>query len=88
VAENIPGDEMPMFRDINPFRETQATPRALAERIDVYSLNAVGLRLYKSHVGQATIASREIVRDLVRDAASAVEGHKFRVGTPHAAASK
>jgi UvrD-like helicase C-terminal domain len=57
-------------------RLLSSEPR-LAERIDVYSLNAVGLRLYKSHVGQTTIASREIVRDLVRDAASAVEGHKF-----------
>ena len=28
----------------------------LAERIDVYSLNAIGLRLYKAHVGPATIA--------------------------------
>lgn len=32
----------------------------LAERIDVHSLTAIGLRLYKAHVGQATIAIREI----------------------------
>ncbi len=49
----------------------------LAERIDVHSLNAIGLRLYKAHVGQATIASREIVRELVKAAANAVSGHKF-----------
>jgi superfamily I DNA/RNA helicase len=49
----------------------------LAERIDVHSLNAIGLRLYKANVGQATIASREIIRKLVREAASAVGGHKF-----------
>ena len=49
----------------------------LAERIDVHSLNAIGLRLYKSHVGQATIASREVVRELLQEAASAVDGHKF-----------
>jgi len=49
----------------------------LAERIDVYSLNTIGLRLYKAQVGQATIASREIVRELVREAAEAVCGHKF-----------
>jgi hypothetical protein len=30
----------------------------LAERIDVHSLNAIGLRLYKAHIGPATIASR------------------------------
>jgi mRNA-degrading endonuclease RelE of RelBE toxin-antitoxin system len=49
----------------------------LAERIDVHSLNAIGLRLYKAHVGQATIASREVVGELLTDAASAVGGHKF-----------
>ena len=50
----------------------------LAERIDVYSLNAIGLRLYKAHVGQATIASREVLRELIEEAAGAVGGHKFR----------
>ena len=49
----------------------------LGERIDVHSLNAIGLRLHKAHVGQATIASREIMRELVQYAASAVSGHKF-----------
>jgi mRNA-degrading endonuclease RelE of RelBE toxin-antitoxin system len=49
----------------------------LAERIDVHSLNAIGLRLHKSHVGPASIASREIVRELLTEAASAVDGHKF-----------
>ncbi len=49
----------------------------LAERIDVYSLNAIGLRLYKAHVGAATIVSPEIMRELVQKAASAVGGHKF-----------
>jgi mRNA-degrading endonuclease RelE of RelBE toxin-antitoxin system len=49
----------------------------LWERIDVHSLDAIGLRLYKTHVGQATIASGEIVRELVQEAASAVGGHKF-----------
>jgi mRNA-degrading endonuclease RelE of RelBE toxin-antitoxin system len=49
----------------------------LAERVDVHSLNAVGLRLYKAHVGPATIASREIVDELVREAAAAVGDHTF-----------
>jgi superfamily I DNA/RNA helicase len=49
----------------------------LGERIDVHSLDAIGLRLYKTHVGQATIASGETVRELVQEAASAVGGHKF-----------
>src|SRR5439155_7467930 len=49
----------------------------LAERIDVYSINAIGLRLYKAHVGQASIADRKVVRELMQEAASAVGGHKF-----------
>lgn len=49
----------------------------LAERIDVHSLNAIGLRLYKAHVGQATVVSREVLRELIKEAASAVGGHKF-----------
>src|SRR6266481_4341816 len=49
----------------------------LAERIDVYSLNAIGLRLYKAHIGPATIADRKVVSDLIRDAADAVGSHKF-----------
>jgi mRNA-degrading endonuclease RelE of RelBE toxin-antitoxin system len=57
-------------------RLLSSEPR-LAERIDVYSLNAIGLRLYKAHIGPATIASDDIVRELVREAASAVGNHKF-----------
>ena len=49
----------------------------LAERIDVYSLDAIGLRLYKSHCGPITLASREAVQRLNREAAAAVGGHKF-----------
>jgi hypothetical protein len=49
----------------------------LAERIDVYSLNAIGLRLYKAHIGAATIAARQVVNDLILEAAKAVDGHKF-----------
>jgi mRNA-degrading endonuclease RelE of RelBE toxin-antitoxin system len=49
----------------------------LAERIDVYSLNAIGLRLYKAHNKDVTIASREVVRELLKSAASVVGGHKF-----------
>ena len=49
----------------------------LAERIDVHSLNALGLRLYKSHCGPANLASREVVRELLGEASKAVGGHKF-----------
>ncbi len=49
----------------------------LTERIDVYSLDVIGVRLYKAHVGPATIASDDIVRGLMREAASAVSDHRF-----------
>ena len=49
----------------------------LAERIDVYALNAIGLRLYKSPVGQAAIANRDVLRGLLKEAANTVDGHKF-----------
>jgi len=49
----------------------------LAERIDVHSINAIGLRLYKAHVGQATIAGGDILREVIKDAANSVAGHKF-----------
>ncbi len=54
--------------------------RNAPERIllgEVDSLDAIGLRLHKAHVGRATIADRETVRDLVREAADAVTGHAF-----------
>jgi len=47
----------------------------LGERIDIYSLDTIGLRLYKSHIGPATIVGHDLLRQLIKDAA--VEGHKF-----------
>ena len=49
----------------------------LGERIDVHSLEALGLRLYKAHVGPAQLANRHEVREAMKDAANAVSGHKF-----------
>ena len=49
----------------------------LAERIDVYSLNAIGLRLYKAHCGAVKLASCDDVRELLHAASQAVGGHKF-----------
>lgn len=48
----------------------------LAERIDVHSLNALGVRLYKSHCGPVNLARREAVRELLGEASKAVGGHK------------
>ena len=52
----------------------------LAERIDVHSLNAIGLRLYKSHVGPTTLAEDTLVRSLLSESSGQIEGHKF---SPH-----
>ena len=49
----------------------------LAERIDVQSLIAIGVRLYRAHMGQPTIASREVLRELLEESACAVPDHKF-----------
>jgi hypothetical protein len=49
----------------------------LAERIEVYSLDAVGLRLYQAQFGKATLAGPETVADLLSEASKAVGGHKF-----------
>jgi mRNA-degrading endonuclease RelE of RelBE toxin-antitoxin system len=49
----------------------------LAERIDVHSIDAIGLRLYKSHVGPASIVSPEMLREVMREASIAVAAHKF-----------
>ena len=57
-------------------RLLSSEPR-LAERIDVHSLNALGVRLYKAHVGEAAIASRELLRELVQAAVSTIGDHKF-----------
>jgi len=49
----------------------------LAERIEVYSLNAIGLTLYQAHLGQAALAGRELIKELLRAAATTVGGHKL-----------
>ena len=46
---------------------------SLGERIDVHSLSSIGMRLYKSHIGLATIASPEILCELMVKAAGSVE---------------
>ncbi len=49
----------------------------LAERLDVHSLNALGLRLYKLHCGPVRLAGRNTVRELLGETSNAVGGHKF-----------
>lgn len=49
----------------------------LAERLDVHSINSLGERLYKTHFGEANIAPRDVILDLLRTAAKEVDNHKF-----------
>jgi superfamily I DNA/RNA helicase len=49
----------------------------LAERIDVYSFDAVGMRLHRALCGPLKLANREDVKELLRKASGAVGGHKF-----------
>ena len=49
----------------------------LAERIDVHSLSAIGLRLYKAHIGATTLVSREIICELLQHASNLVGSHRF-----------
>ena len=49
----------------------------LAERIDVYSLDAVAQRLYKAHIGEPAIVGQETLRKLMKEATESVGGHKF-----------
>jgi mRNA-degrading endonuclease RelE of RelBE toxin-antitoxin system len=49
----------------------------LGERVDVLSLDAVGLRLHKSLIGPVTIASRKELRNILSKASSDVAGHSF-----------
>ncbi|MGI8604088.1 MAG: 3'-5' exonuclease [Verrucomicrobiales bacterium] len=49
----------------------------LAERLEVHSINAIGIRLFKSHFGQANLGSRAIMVELLRQAAEEVGDHRF-----------
>jgi superfamily I DNA/RNA helicase len=60
-------------------RRLIANEPRLGERIDVASLDAVGLRLYRAHVGPVNVAERETVRDLLQEASAAGPPHTFSV---------
>lgn len=51
----------------------------LGERLEVHSLESIGGRLYKSHIGQANLATRDFILDAIRSASKEVSGHKFRL---------
>ena len=50
----------------------------LGERIDVHSLDGVGVRLYSGrNGGRAAVADRATLRELIKASSDAVGGHKF-----------
>ena len=49
----------------------------LAERIDVHSINALGLRLHKSHCGPANLVSAKALRELIGEAPGASAATSF-----------
>jgi mRNA-degrading endonuclease RelE of RelBE toxin-antitoxin system len=48
----------------------------LGERLEVHAINAIGQRLYELNVGRLNLASKEVMRQLLEEAAK-VESHKF-----------
>ncbi|HXG73098.1 MAG TPA: 3'-5' exonuclease [Gemmatimonadaceae bacterium] len=61
----------------NQLRRLISNEPRLGERLDVHSVDAIGERLYKAHIGQARFAPREVVQDLLRAAADHAGQHKF-----------
>jgi len=49
----------------------------LGERLEVYAMEGIGHRLYELYFGHPTIASRELVQEVVEEAAGKVDGHRF-----------
>jgi superfamily I DNA/RNA helicase len=58
-------------------RRLIANDPQLAERIDVYSIDAIGIRLYESRFGKPNLASQAAIAELVRKAGEETPNHKF-----------
>jgi mRNA-degrading endonuclease RelE of RelBE toxin-antitoxin system len=52
----------------------------LAERLEVHSINAIGQRLYRMRFGEANLAPRTLIGELLDSAAKKIGNQKF---TPH-----
>ena len=55
----------------------------LAERVDVYSINAIGIRLYTSHVGPVNLATSDVILELLLTASKEADTHKFSLHFLH-----
>jgi len=51
----------------------------LGERIDVHSIDAIGMRLHEAHVGRVARVDPADLRDLIKATSAAVEKHKFQL---------
>jgi hypothetical protein len=49
----------------------------IAERVEVYALNAIAVRLYGLSLGKLKLASPELIGQLLQEAAARVDGQKF-----------
>jgi superfamily I DNA/RNA helicase len=49
----------------------------LAERLEVHAINDIGRRLYESHFGRPNMATRNVIRQLLSEAAGEADGLKF-----------
>ncbi len=49
----------------------------LAEQLEIHAMNAIGLRLYQLHFGHPNLATPEVIAELLQEAASRTNGHKF-----------
>ncbi|HEY8884314.1 MAG TPA: UvrD-helicase domain-containing protein, partial [Chloroflexota bacterium] len=49
----------------------------IAERVEVYALNAIAARLYELNLSKPKLASPELIRQLLQEAAARVDGQKF-----------
>jgi len=54
-----------------------ASEPRLGERIEVYSMDAIGRRLYELNIGKLRIATDAQISELIQQASSKVVGHKF-----------
>jgi hypothetical protein len=60
-------------------RLISSEPR-LAERLEVHSMNSIGLRLYEKHIGRPHMLLQEQLHKWVEDRASECPGWKFSMG--------
>lgn len=58
-------------------RRLLGTEPRLGERIDVHSLDSLGLRLHKAICGPVKLATRNEVRDIISATSQSIGGHKF-----------